>query len=348
MNNIRMLLTVILLVPVFSHASSGDADITIVIDLANPADISREVTGAGSAKVHVLNMAPALRGDYVLLVDYSHVELNPFDRPDFSKAEDVEMDKVVKEAVDNNKGNPLTPTQKARLTLQPVCDALIKEAKDFSSIINPGDVHDGILKLRAAIADAQGTCSEANLEMADSLIDKTRDVQNVSLKEDTVVTVTVVAPGQETSIEVTSRGPQWISHFGIGFIRNKDELYHSIATGSEAGNFVIGKQQDRDKWDYSAMAMFTYPVSNISNNIQFGLTGGLGSGDKALSALFGVSFIIRENLILTGGVVLREASVLKGQYQAGQTVAQSIDSAVLMDTTYKSAFGVVFGYRFGD
>lgn len=158
------------------------------------------------------------------------------------------------------------------------------------------------------------------------------------------VKVSIDFGGESASIQL--KPPvEWIAHYGLGFFDNRDELHYSMADGN--GQYVIANQADRSDFSYTAMAMFTYPMWNQDGDIEWGPSAGLGIANSSISALAGVSMLVKTNFVVTFGVIFQESKVLKGVYSVGDNVGDTaLDCTVLFDKTYKPTWGIVFGYRF--
>lgn len=316
-----------------------------IIDMANPVSLQRELNGVNQVEIHIINMAPQKREAYRVTVDYHAVEVPAFEKPDFWAAMQAQGGTSAMESPGGgNKNNG------GGGRVLSVCEVLLDKAGDFEQISDERNVQEGIAELRTAMARADGECVPEVMRVAERLIASTSMVVPVTLTSNQAVNVTVTVGDTEVVASLSSPGTKWISHIGLGFVLDQNEMYHSVAVDTEGGtHYVVAEQHDRKELSYTAMAMFTYPVGPVGGEIQWGFSGGLGATDNSLSALIGGSIIINKNMIVTLGVTMQEATILAGQYEVGSNLGdQPLDSEVLTDTTYKPAGAIVFGFRFGD
>jgi len=325
-----------------SKNTSYDAD--VFIDLSNPATNSIIVPKSGPLKVLIVNMIPSQVKSYYVLVDAVSFTPTPFVEP--------ELDAQVQEKIEKTK-ETLAESKKAHSVVAAPNDCQQPEAA-FKKI------RDATTSQEVAIAVAEGRTAIFNVDPEkENCDDFMRTVRaaialterqvEVSINHDYDARVTVSLNSTSNILATSVIQPtrkQWITSYGFGFVDNRDENYFS--KGNATDGYVINKQEERNQFTYTALAMFTYPFHPYDNGLELGFTGGIGASQENIAALAGVSLVVNKNFIITGGVSFQEFNILKGQYNEGDNIGNvPIDSDVLEDKTYKAAAAIVLSYRFG-
>lgn len=310
-----------------SYAEPKNPD--VIIDLAGESQKIVTLNKTGAIRVKVINMVPAQRDSYLLQTDQVVYEVKPLetptspsnlnaaqDHPQCSDAWKLEADTLLGTlaAVD-------TPKRVAEKTKE--INVLVGKEKEA--------VCSQKVKFQAFLASREG--------LVDAYIDQNLDVR-VTVSLGTIDDV-------QRSVLIKPIRKEWISSYGFGFVYNRDTHYQTV--GNTTDGFVVERQDDRQSMSYSALMVFTYPLGDFGNGVEWGITGGVGATQENVSALAGISLVVSKNFIITGGISIQEFDVLKGQYSEGDNVgSQPIDSSVLAGSTYRPAAAIVLSYRFGE
>ncbi|MBY6188609.1 hypothetical protein KUV89_18490 [Marinobacter hydrocarbonoclasticus] len=164
----------------------------------------------------------------------------------------------------------------------------------------------------------------------------------------------------ETAASITFKGDsrEFYSHLGVGFLDDRNRNYFSADTGETDADgkpiYQVQEGASPSGFNYSIMAVFSYPVWDIKDNKehQFALSAGLGASLDTPIAYFGISYILNEAFLISGGAAIAEREVLKPNYSTTPGDSNNIigtkpiDSKDLVETTYKPTYMLVFGYRF--
>lgn len=316
----------------------------LLIDLSNPVSNTVTVTKSGTLTVLIINMVPAQIDNYYVLVDAVPYTPGPLESTKALQTNINDLSTLFNQ-ISGASGAPGTRNTIPRCLLpQSVIDD-INNATTSSAVAAAVAV--GNAKLADPSIDAAGcTAYKQSLNLA---VNKTKRIATVTVNQDYDSKITVSLNDTKTILSTTSIQPtrkQWITSYGFGFVDNRDENYYS--KGNSTDGYVIAKQEARDDFSYSALAIFTYPFSKNSNGFEWGFSGGIGASQDNVTAMTGLSLVVNKNFIITGGVTFQEFSVLKGQYNKGDNIgATPIDSDVLEDQTYKASPLIVLSYRFG-
>ncbi len=139
----------------------------------------------------------------------------------------------------------------------------------------------------------------------------------------------------------------WLSHYGFSFLPDEDERY--FTKGSEDTGLTIARQADRGGADFEPTIAFSYIPSAADLNERTGrphFTAGLGADlDKRL-VFAGLSWIVGDNVSLFVGAAGHEQTRLKGIYEEGQALMESLTPDQLVDETFALNAIVGIGFRF--
>lgn len=195
--------------------------------------------------------------------------------------------------------------------------------------------------------EAQKECAE-NLEAASKLAASTSKQYVFKVTRGNEITLRMRRGDLKREMVLRSEPRQWLTHVGFTFMENKDERYYSREIASAPGTYEVARQENEQRNKYAATVLFTYPVSDDLSGLNLGFTAGLGASAETVSVMAGISLIIGENVLITGGVAVQEFDVLNGVYREGHALGSTpVDSSVLMGKTYKASFMMTLGLRFG-
>lgn len=316
----------------------------IYVDLSNPVNNKITSIKTGQLKVLIINMIPSEQTNYIVQVESVAYIPAPFE------------DKALKAQIEAaKKANPKAADATAAMAALNPCPEPTSDYSDILGAKNSIEVakfvsaaERKIVKITRETDSAQTNCVD-HLSKIESAILQTMRAVDVSIdhNEDAKITVSLGSTSDVVaSTHIQPRRSEWISSYGFGFVKNEDKNYYSV--GDSTAGYVVTKQQDRNDFSYSALAIFTYPIAQLGKGFEFGLSGGIGATENNIAALIGASLVSNKNFIVTAGATFQEFNVLKGQYKVGENVgATLIDSDVLQDKTYKPAFAIVLSYRFG-
>lgn len=126
-------------------------------------------------------------------------------------------------------------------------------------------------------------------------------------------------------------GKNWFTSFGV----NSAFLTHSdtYKTTMVADAFRIEQDGGQKIIEYVPSIMFTF--MNTGQPTAYGFTGGLGFDLEKISAFFGFSVGIGQNLFLTGGVTFHQQERLDSKYSSGQMVDATLSFDDLHSEYYR-------------
>ncbi|SKC99140.1 hypothetical protein SAMN05660461_1381 [Chitinophaga ginsengisegetis] len=223
-----------------------------------------------------------------------------------------------------------------------------------------------------------GKCKDDLQKAAAKVIEKTMKeysfeslTANFSLKKNQNIIVTVDAVDDKGNnldkhwefMLRTPRSVSYITHFGFTFSPNiikEPSQYFSKAAGKsisspDVDSFTIKRRNNNgtDFWkDLSITANFLMPI-NLNrkqeelNNFNLAWCAGFGvSGDARFTVFTGPSMLVSDWAALTLGFGASYAYKLKGEYEEGQGLLQSLDFDQLHERGIRPTVLLSFSFRF--
>jgi hypothetical protein len=152
------------------------------------------------------------------------------------------------------------------------------------------------------------------------------------------------------SLTTQPRG-EWQNQYGFTFMPDRDEHYFSQANGDSS--FTIAKKSNKKNGDLDLRAkfvpsvMFSWLPSGIERSWAIGPTAGVGYNFDDFSALLGFAAAYNENVTITGGVAMNQQTRLNGKYKKGQSIAENLEDAQLVEKSYRPNLYFGFALRLG-
>lgn len=337
----------------FTNLVQAEEKPVIILNLADNIQRLSLPTNPGVATIKITNFAPALLDQYQVHKVFEQTDIPKFEVPTGIKDVITGVKKAEDDAV--VAADAAQRKHRGRDNYTDHCTNLKNENQTFGNIERESDVPAGIQTLQEMIAKAKNdNCSE-EVEHANKIILGTVISFDVTIETGYKMSLEVlkVLPGSDPEVlkklAVTSnKESRWITTYGVGFAQDKSRTYYSEKNGAEgANNYIVREGENRNSWTYSAQILFTLPINTVTNDIEYGVTGGLGASEENVSALMGVSLIFLKNLVLTAGVSMQEQTILKSQFKVGQSAGDTpLDSTLLSDKTYKPTGIIVLSFRF--
>jgi hypothetical protein len=148
-----------------------------------------------------------------------------------------------------------------------------------------------------------------------------------------------------------SRG-SWRATYGFSFTPDDDERFFTQSVGTPTENrFKIMQEHDRADGVFIPALFYTWlPTAHENSTWSPGITGGLGfqgiPGGPDPVVFLGPSLSYNQNLMVTGGVVVRKFLRLNGKYQPGDEVSENLTAEQLQESTYRPQWFVALTFRF--
>jgi hypothetical protein len=255
---------------------------------------------------------------------------------------------------DGFKETPQPTTNKSKIPLCLNLHALIdqirasKTESDVPYLLN-------LINTAVTTIEKEGKQAECISELAlVSVVKKSSHYQkSIKISNNESVTIEISRSGITRTIILKGKEKKWLTHVGLGFFDNKDKSYFSkqsiTGTNPEVTSYILTKKKDSSDFDYSALALFTYPVElgYVFDGSGWGVTAGLGATKEKPVAMLGISGILDYQFIVTAGFIIQEYTTLKGEFNDNQLLGDTpIDSSNLVENTYKPSFGIVLGFSF--
>ncbi|WP_196160980.1 hypothetical protein [Reinekea sp. G2M2-21] len=148
---------------------------------------------------------------------------------------------------------------------------------------------------------------------------------------------------------------RWRTHYGLSFIQNMGTRYYSEQTFKDKeGNdiataqYKVAKAQSQEEWLHSVTAIWTLPFESLEvYGVAPGFSAGLGLNEESVTALFGPSLLIGENVLLNIGFSISRQDALSPAYAVGDYLGEKpSDSTDLTVQQYKTAMSFTMGLRF--
>ncbi|MCP4203771.1 MAG: hypothetical protein GY769_17775 [bacterium] len=172
--------------------------------------------------------------------------------------------------------------------------------------------------------------------------------QPYTLTEGQTLTITVDRDGHDEWVfEFTSvEDRQWLVHYGFSFLPDEDEEFFSKAETGGTG-FVVTPVADNDDLEFEPVVAFSYtPKGSLGKPSRPKFTAGLGADIDERLVFAGASWIIGDNVSLFVGAAGHEQTRLKGIYEVGQVLKETLQSDQLVDETFDVNALVGIGFRF--
>jgi hypothetical protein len=154
--------------------------------------------------------------------------------------------------------------------------------------------------------------------------------------------------GAKFSYELsTGRRGTWQPSYGFGVTPNNDRHFYSKDTGND--QFTITEKRDNGGVQPNAAVFYSWMPAKWENSFcNFGVTGGIGVDKNNLVLLFGGHMTFNQNIGLVGGIALHQETRLRGEYDAGQVVAENLTPDALEEKVNQTTWFLGITYRFAE
>lgn len=183
---------------------------------------------------------------------------------------------------------------------------------------------------------------------------------------------TAAAPAGATGLIVNARSlggwhfdfgkkqAQWLTYYGFNFAKSRDDSYYSKSNaGSNPASYTITAQANRQSDSFSpSVYLLRIPAEEgfkgfgslfgwHTSDVMGGVTAGLGFDFSNPTVFLGYGVGWGYNVMITGGVVMRQVTRLKGQYNVGDTITTNLTPDQFVDSTYKPQAFIGLAVRLG-
>lgn len=311
MSRVIWLIVALLAVPLDVLAQSGP---TAVLDLATPVT-AQPITAGETVQVRIENSMPG--GKYRIQIERRDQEIPPLDPPNATRA-----------AV-------------ACSNLAEQFTVAAANAKSEQAVAQ---------QIRTFKSDAAQCTQSEQKALADAIKNNTtKDLGAYKLSKGERLIVKIQRDDQswEFTLSTGERG-QWRTFYGFTFLPNEDEGFFTRQDASNADQFIITPEKDREQLDFAPSILFVWSPSGTADQTwNHGLTAGLGFDMDDPIVFAGYALTFNENIAFTIGVVLHKRERLAGRYESGEIVAEDLDSEQLVEETYGVNGYVGVAFRFG-
>jgi hypothetical protein len=226
---------------------------------------------------------------------------------------------------------------------------------DLRTLLDSSSVESALDRQLAAWTDRHPECEKNGREVFEKrTVLESGDVY--TLHEQNQLKIRVARAGKPDSAVwkftlITQPRGEWRQLYGFSFLADRDDHYFSKAIGDSG--FVVTKKavKKNGKLDvptkFVPSVMFSWLPSNANKSWTFGPTVGLGYNFDDLTALIGFAAAFNENVTLTGGFAMHQQARLNGKYQRGQTIAENLEDAQLIEKSYRPNYYFGFALRLG-
>jgi hypothetical protein len=226
---------------------------------------------------------------------------------------------------------------------------------DLRTLLDSSSVESALDRQLAAWTDRHPDCEKNGREVFEKrTVLESGDVY--TLHEQNQLKIRVARAGKPDSAVwkftlITQPRGEWRQLYGFSFLADRDDHYFSKAIGDSG--FVVTKKavKKNGKLDvptkFVPSVMFSWLPSNANKSWTFGPTVGLGYNFDDLTALIGFAAAFNENVTLTGGFAMHQQARLNGKYQRGQTIAENLEDAQLIEKSYRPNYYFGFALRLG-
>jgi len=151
----------------------------------------------------------------------------------------------------------------------------------------------------------------------------------------------------------TPRTVNYITHFGLTFVPNGEDVSKNFYCKADTGSTYLIKKMNKngkDFWkDLSLTANFiVYPfkVKNDNANIKIGWVAGFGiSGDAKFTVFTGPSVVFSDFISLSVGPGLYNCTRLKGEYSPDQRINENLNFDQLHEKGLRPNVIISLGFR---
>ena len=165
-----------------------------------------------------------------------------------------------------------------------------------------------------------------------------------------ILNVPMIGEGQQLTVRVGRDTParewvlildtpstgSWLTSYGLNFAANFGRDYFSKAnTGTgQDGTFTITQKHYRsvDALQYVPSVHFTHVPADAPVRNFWTWTLGFGATQQAPAAIFGASYVVRQNAQFVFGAMVTGMRGLKGDFEVGQVVKENLSSDALTKT----------------
>ncbi|WP_188375383.1 hypothetical protein [Winogradskyella haliclonae] len=160
--------------------------------------------------------------------------------------------------------------------------------------------------------------------------------------EELEVTITRIKDSKPLVWKYIFKAPkkgEWQTSYGFSFIMDsfnkRENFFLQTTTNMTTGNseFVVTEKVDRQKLEFVPSVFFSW-LKNTNADFQVSLSGGLSFDFESPTAFLGCSIFYNRNLSLTLGLVAHKQQFLRGQYNAGDVLTESISEDQLHENVY--------------
>jgi len=199
----------------------------------------------------------------------------------------------------------------------------------------------------------QGGCNEAPTAEGASiaLASTSQSLMPQVLHDGERLTVTVTrAAGDEVLtwtlvVETEPRG-EWLTSFGVSFLPDRDERFHTEPAGDDKFT-IVEDNADRALKPPMPSVYFNWLSSKQKRrNWSWSPTIGFGLDDEAIGVFGGVSLSYNQNISVIGGVAVAGQQRLISRYTPGQEVGENLNDDQLHELDYRVAPFVAVTVRF--
>lgn len=195
---------------------------------------------------------------------------------------------------------------------------------------------------------------EKSLGDAAALLSKTTETLEMPIEpnedlEFSVVSTSTTALPPESRWDYrffTAGDKRWFVSYGFAVSADDNQSFYSKPVEGQEGKFVVLKKSD-SKEQLLTPAVFFNATMGSSKSIDWLAAGGLGVNSDSVSIFGGLGLSVYKNLSLLVGATVRTTERLDGRYQVGQVLGENLDSAALVEETYRTFLFFSLGFRFG-
>jgi hypothetical protein len=145
----------------------------------------------------------------------------------------------------------------------------------------------------------------------------------------------------------TGKRGSWQASHGFGVTPNNDRQYFSKAGDDDT--FAITQKRDNGGVQPNAAVFYTWlPAAWENKYCHFGIAGGIGVDQNNLVLLLGPHITFNQNLGLVAGIALHQEKRLRGEYDVGQVLTESLTSDALEEKVGETTWFVGITYRFAE
>lgn len=147
----------------------------------------------------------------------------------------------------------------------------------------------------------------------------------------------------------TPKKGEWVTSYGLNIVSrwtSSEQHYFSSRIQGDT-TYVIKKERNKEKANFSASAFFTY-IPNNEKSVPAAFTAGIGTDTDNLSLYLGGSAVIHTNIMINIGFAGHLKYDLLGEYIEGQTIYEDLDFNQLHKKVVSVNPFIGLSFRFGE